>query len=113
MHFINFIICSKFTYNLVPIEQFTDCIRVVFEKLEHARRAKRLADAKNFYGGILHISYAPEYESIDELAAKLQQRRAEVQYRLRKNAIDFGRSTTAKRKADEMHTQNTHVKIAK
>lgn len=35
----------------VNIEQFTDVFRVEFEKLEHARRAKKFSDAKNFYGG--------------------------------------------------------------
>lgn len=68
----------------VEIEPFTDVFHVQFEKLERARRAKRLLDAKNFYGGILHVSYAPERESIDELRQKLAQRRREVAYRVPK-----------------------------
>lgn len=53
-----------------------------FEKLERARRAKKLLDARNFYGGILHISYAPERESIEELRQKLLQRRREIAFRV-------------------------------
>lgn len=70
---------------LVQLEQFTDCCHVVFDKLEDARKAKRFLDAKNFYGGILHISYAPERESIDELRAKLYQRVHEVKFRNKVN----------------------------
>lgn len=72
----------------VEIEQFTDVYRIVFDKLEHARRAKKFSDAKNFYGGVLHVSYAPECESVDDLRQKLQQRVREVQYRIRRNAAD-------------------------
>lgn len=65
---------------------FTDVYHVKFHKLEHARRAKRFLDATEFYGGILHISYAPEYESLDELRRKLTQRRNEVYQRINVNA---------------------------
>lgn len=66
----------------VPIEPFTDVFHVHFEKLERARLAKRQLDARNFYGGILHISYAPERETIEELRQKLVQRRREVAFRV-------------------------------
>ncbi|EDS37761.1 conserved hypothetical protein [Culex quinquefasciatus] len=68
----------------VEVEPFTDVFHVRFEKLERARRAKKLLDAKNFYGGILHLSYAPERESIEELRQKLAQRRREVAFRVPK-----------------------------
>lgn len=67
------------------LEAFTDVFHVRFEKLEKARRAKKILDAKNFYGGILHISYAPERETIDDLRQKLHQRRKEVNYRVQQN----------------------------
>ncbi|XP_058822349.1 RNA-binding protein 48 [Topomyia yanbarensis] len=67
------------------VEAFTDVFHVKFEKLEKARRAKKFLDAKNFYGGILHISYAPERETIEELREKLQQRRKEVRFRIHSN----------------------------
>lgn len=66
----------------VPVEPFTDVFHVQFEKLDRARRAKKLLDARNFYGGILHISYAPERESIEELRQKLLQRRREIAFRV-------------------------------
>lgn len=74
------------------IEIFTDCYKIQFEKLEHARKAKKFIDAKNFYGGILHVSYAPEYETVDDLQQKLQQRVAEVRYRMSVNERDMKRS---------------------
>lgn len=80
----------------LTIEQFTDVYRVVFEKLEHSRRAKRFSDAKNFYGGILHVSYAPECESMADWRQKLAQRMREVQYRVRKNAAAANDANDAK-----------------
>lgn len=66
-------------------EAFTDVFYVRFEKLDKARRAKKILDAKNFYGGILHISYAPERETTEELRQKLYQRKREANYRLHLN----------------------------
>lgn len=39
------------------------------------RFAKRKMDNKSFFGGILHVFYAPEYESVDECRHKLEERR--------------------------------------
>lgn len=64
------------------VEAFTDVFYVRFEKLDKARRAKKFLDAKNFYGGILHISYAPERETAHDLRQKLFQRKRETDYRL-------------------------------
>uniref|UniRef100_A0A182YP45 Uncharacterized protein n=1 Tax=Anopheles stephensi TaxID=30069 RepID=A0A182YP45_ANOST len=52
------------------LEPFTDVFHVCFAKLEKARQAKKLLDARNFYGGILHISYAPERESVEEVQCR-------------------------------------------
>nr|DAA02438.1 TPA_inf: HDC05885 [Drosophila melanogaster] len=72
----------------VDLEAFTDVFAVKFERLEVARRAKKMLDAHQFYGGILHISYAPERESLEELREKIQQRRHEVAFRIRRNQKD-------------------------
>ena len=37
-----------------------------------------------FYGGVLHISYAPEFESIQETRDKLHDRRRTIAWRKRK-----------------------------
>ncbi|XP_053671437.1 RNA-binding protein 48 [Anopheles nili] len=62
-------------------EPFTDVFHVCYARLERARRAKRILDARNFYGGVLHISYAPERETVEEVRFKLNQRRSEVKFR--------------------------------
>ncbi|EDW77210.2 uncharacterized protein Dwil_GK22053 [Drosophila willistoni] len=72
----------------VELEAFTDVFAVKFDRVEVARRAKRQMDAKQFYGGILHISYAPERETLQELREKLTQRRSEVSYRLSRNLTE-------------------------
>uniref|UniRef100_A0A336JZT5 CSON006045 protein n=1 Tax=Culicoides sonorensis TaxID=179676 RepID=A0A336JZT5_CULSO len=78
-------ISDEITKAGVKLELFTDCFHVRFEKEESARKAKRFNDARNFMGGILHISYAVERETVDETRAKLNKRRMEVKFRIKKN----------------------------
>ncbi|KAH8402356.1 hypothetical protein KR009_011517 [Drosophila setifemur] len=83
--------CVCVTPEMAPkmeLEAFTDVFAVKFDRLEVARRAKRMMDARSFYGGTLHVSYAPERESLEELREKLLQRRAEVTRRIRINQKD-------------------------
>lgn len=69
----------------VELEAFTDVYHVTYTKVQTARRAKRYLDAQEFYGGILHISYAPEYETTEDLRQKLLQRKVEINYRQKVN----------------------------
>lgn len=48
------------------------------------RFAKRKLDDLSFFGGILHVCYAPELESVEETHEKLIQRRKEVHFKLSK-----------------------------
>ncbi|XP_055920918.1 RNA-binding protein 48 [Eupeodes corollae] len=94
---LEFVRCvTKEISEKMEIEMFTDVFHIKFEKLEHARRAKRFLDAQQFYGGILHISYAPEYETCDEIRAKMARRRMEVRYQMRINQIEAERNKTTK-----------------
>ncbi|KAJ8970294.1 hypothetical protein NQ317_019691 [Molorchus minor] len=68
----------------VPTEMFTECYHVQYRRIQSARIAKRLLDTRSFYGGILHVSYAPECESVQETRNKLMQRRRDVLNRLPK-----------------------------
>lgn len=52
------------------------------------RIAKRFLDGKNFFGGILHVFYAPELETIAETRQKLHQRNREVAIRIKRNQQD-------------------------
>ncbi|XP_050307126.1 RNA-binding protein 48 [Anthonomus grandis grandis] len=84
-------LCTKygevFSINLVSDvkrEIFTECFHIHYKRIQSARVAKRLLDAKSFYGGLLHICYAPECESVLETKAKLAQRKRDVLNRLHK-----------------------------
>ncbi|KAJ8705129.1 hypothetical protein PYW08_012449 [Mythimna loreyi] len=66
-----------------PSEQFTETYHAVYEDIQAARMAKKMLDTKNFYGGILHICYAPELESLNDTRAKLLQRQKNVIARLK------------------------------
>lgn len=56
-------------------EIFTECFHICYEKIEAARKAKRCLDNRSFYGGILHVCYAPEFETVEETKNKLEGRR--------------------------------------
>jgi len=53
------------------------------------RIAKRVIDNKNFFGGLLHVFYVPELESLAETKIKLVQRRKDVTLRIKKNQQDI------------------------
>ncbi|XP_014605868.1 PREDICTED: uncharacterized protein LOC106787751 isoform X2 [Polistes canadensis] len=72
-----------------PSEEFTEAYHIHYQDIRSARIAKHFLDGKNFYGGILHVFYAPELESISETRAKLMQRYKDVSVRLKRNKQDF------------------------
>nr|XP_033787033.1 RNA-binding protein 48 [Geotrypetes seraphini] len=58
-----------------PAEQFTEVYLIKFQRLQSARIAKRKLDERSFFGGLLHVCYAPEFETVQETREKLQERR--------------------------------------
>ena len=80
---------SSGAFEYLPIEVF------------HFRFAKHMIDDRSFYGGILHVCYAPELESVSETRQKLQQRKYDVLKRVKnvgkigqmyENTFDFEHS---------------------
>lgn len=61
--------------------EFLDTILIKFLQIHRARMAKCRLDDMNFMGSNLHICYAPECESLDDLREKFQERRTIVQRR--------------------------------
>ncbi|CAG9790691.1 unnamed protein product [Diatraea saccharalis] len=94
-------------------EDFTETYHAVYEKIQSARLAKKFTDTKNFYGGCLHVCYAPEFETVDETRNKLLQRRQDVHFRLRNlqkqnDAEKIENQTTA---VQENSVTETNVKL--
>ncbi|XP_034984919.2 RNA-binding protein 48 [Zootoca vivipara] len=58
-----------------PAEEFTEVYLIKFQKIQNARIAKRKLDERSFFGSLLHVCYAPEFETIQETRGKLQDRR--------------------------------------
>ncbi|KAF0767592.1 RNA-binding protein 48 [Aphis craccivora] len=69
-------------------EEFTHSFHVIFVQIQSARFAKKQMDTKNFFGGILHVCYAPELESIEQTRSKLQMRITEVKKHINKIGLD-------------------------
>lgn len=72
-----------------PSEEFTETYHIHFARIQSARVAKRHIDNKNFFGGLLHVFYAPELETLTETKAKLIQRRKDVVIRIKRNQQDL------------------------
>ncbi|KAF6031106.1 RBM48 [Bugula neritina] len=49
-----------------PAEPFTSTYLLKYENINSARTAKRRLDELEFFGGVLHVCYAPEYETVEE-----------------------------------------------
>ena len=54
-----------------------------FVDISAARVAKRKLDDRSFFGKSLHVSYAPEFESVEETREKLRERRDTIAKKLR------------------------------
>ncbi|KAI8147224.1 hypothetical protein BJV82DRAFT_575958 [Fennellomyces sp. T-0311] len=52
-------------------DEFRDVILVVFHSAVAARKAKRAMDDRPFFANLLRVSYAPEYETVDDARNKL------------------------------------------
>ncbi|XP_008684458.1 RNA-binding protein 48 [Ursus maritimus] len=61
-----------------PAEDFTEVYLIKFMNLQSARTAKRKMDEQSFFGGLLHVCYAPEFETVEETRKKLQERKAYI-----------------------------------
>ncbi|OMO80180.1 Nucleotide-binding, alpha-beta plait [Corchorus olitorius] len=59
-------------------EQFTDVYWIKFRLVSNARFAKRKLDEYVFLGNRLQVSYAPQFETLDDTKDKLEGRRKEV-----------------------------------
>ncbi|XP_053985179.1 uncharacterized protein LOC128896379 isoform X2 [Hylaeus anthracinus] len=79
-----------------PTEEFTEAYYIQYARIQSARIAKRFIDGKNFYGGLLHVFYVPELESVAETKAKLVQRCREVAIRIKRNQQDSVNPNTDK-----------------
>ncbi|CAK1547939.1 unnamed protein product [Leptosia nina] len=90
-------------------DEFTETYHAQYDKIQPARLAKRMLDTKNFYGGVLHVCYAPELESVEETRSKIFQRQNDVVFRLR----NLQKDVTIKSKdieADKI-TKETTIKV--
>lgn len=58
-----------------PSEPYTDVYWIKFVDINSARIAKKKISHKPFFGKLLHVCYAPEYETVQETREKLQERR--------------------------------------
>ncbi|XP_048413251.1 RNA-binding protein 48 [Stegostoma tigrinum] len=58
-----------------PAEEFTEVYHIKYQRLQSARIAKRKQDEQSFFGRLLHVCYAPEFESVEDTREKLKERR--------------------------------------
>ncbi|KAG0617191.1 hypothetical protein M758_5G171400 [Ceratodon purpureus] len=75
-------------------EEFTDVYWLKFSLISNARFAKRKLDDYPFLGHLLQVTYAPNFEDVQDTISKLEERRRTVVNRLK---------TISNSKPDERH----------
>ncbi|XP_056375000.1 RNA-binding protein 48 isoform X2 [Hyla sarda] len=90
-----------------PAEQFTEVYLIKYQRVQSARVAKRKLDERSFFGGILHVCYAPEFESVQETREKLQDRRRYVA----RATAEKDRQGTEKRKDAPNNSSSVSVPV--
>jgi len=65
--------------------EFTDAYWVKFRNITSSRIAKRKCDDYTFFGHLLDVSYAPKFESVNDMREKLEERKRVVAYKIRQN----------------------------
>lgn len=71
-----------------PCEEFTEVYVVKYHWFPAARTAKKHLDDKSFFGGTLHVCYAPEFETVSDTRQKLQERRKFVAWKTKTTATE-------------------------
>ena len=67
-----------------PSPKFFEAHLIRYQKIQNARCAKIKLDDHNFYGSILHICYAPEHETLNDLRDKISERKYIVSIKCQK-----------------------------
>uniref|UniRef100_A0A8D3AHP6 RNA-binding protein 48 n=1 Tax=Scophthalmus maximus TaxID=52904 RepID=A0A8D3AHP6_SCOMX len=94
-----------------PAEDFTEVYLVKFQKLTSARAAKRRMDEKSFYGGVLHVCYVPEYESVEDTRSKLLDRRRYIMRAAQNKVREREQKETGNEEPTTSKTATTSEKI--
>uniref|UniRef100_A0A3Q2QF72 RNA-binding protein 48 n=1 Tax=Fundulus heteroclitus TaxID=8078 RepID=A0A3Q2QF72_FUNHE len=94
-----------------PAEEFTEVYLVKFQKLTSARAAKRNMDEKSFYGGVLHVCYVPEYETVEDTRLKLQDRRSYIARAARNRAKEREHTETTQESPTSLDAATSLSKI--
>ncbi|CAF1114091.1 unnamed protein product [Adineta ricciae] len=84
-------------------EQFLDTMLIKYVQISRARVAKCRLDDLNFMGSNLHVCYAPECETLDDLKEKIQERKTIVRRKSELNKFVW-------RKPSAMTTSSQSVK---
>uniref|UniRef100_A0A672I3K1 RNA-binding protein 48 n=1 Tax=Salarias fasciatus TaxID=181472 RepID=A0A672I3K1_SALFA len=94
-----------------PAEQFTEVYLVKFQKITSARAAKRHMDEKSFYGGVLHVCYVPEYETVEDTRLKLRDRKSYVMRAAMRSGIIYETTSSSSISTSDRinpgHSENT------
>ena len=66
-----------------PKEDFTQVFLIQFQHIQTAKVAKKKLDEHYFFGAMLHVFYAPEFETLADTREKIQHRRHSVTARIK------------------------------
>ncbi|KAL6062405.1 RNA-binding protein 48 [Balamuthia mandrillaris] len=65
-----------------PAPEYTEVYWIRYAHIAEARFAKKKCNNYNFFGSLLHVAYAPEFETISDTCLKLEERRSTILHKL-------------------------------
>lgn len=74
----------KVLHEYPTCDEFHEVVLIKFLKIQNARCAKIKLDKYVFYGSSLHVCYVPEYEDLNDLREKLNERQVIVEIKCKK-----------------------------
>ncbi|XP_064614295.1 RNA-binding protein 48-like [Liolophura sinensis] len=92
-------------------DKFTEVYWVKFTRIQSARFAKRKLDNHSFFGGVLHICYAPEYETLEDTREKLQERRKVIAMKTRQHEATSNSSVDPSSQAEQTETETNNPEL--
>lgn len=94
-----------------PKEDFTQVYLIKYQHIQTAKVAKRKLDEHYFFGAMLHVFYAPEYETLNDAREKILHRRQSVTARIKFLEKEAKQQSSKKLSNQGFKTEKSAVKI--
>ncbi|KAL6079454.1 RNA-binding protein 48 [Balamuthia mandrillaris] len=72
-----------------PAPEYTEVYWIRYAHIAEARFAKKKCNNYNFFGSLLHVAYAPEFETLSDTCLKLEERRSTILHKIQRTKRSY------------------------